>query len=52
MAASLLKQSGFQNVSNVAGGMMAYGAAGFGPTCPMCVIPHGPRFLGQEMVGS
>lgn len=50
MAASLLRQRGFQHVSNVAGGMTAYAAAGYGPACPMCVIPHGSRFLGQEVV--
>jgi glyoxylase-like metal-dependent hydrolase (beta-lactamase superfamily II)/rhodanese-related sulfurtransferase len=50
MAASLLKQRGFSHVSNVAGGMTAYAAAGYGPACPMCVIPHGSRFLGQEVL--
>ncbi len=46
LAASLLKQQGFKDVSSVAGGMSGYNAAGFAPECPMCSIPHGPRFLG------
>jgi rhodanese-related sulfurtransferase len=48
LGASLLKQRGFSNVSNVAGGMTGYNAAGFGPECPMCVIPHGPSFVGRK----
>jgi len=46
LAASLLKQQGFKDVSSVAGGMSGYNAAGYAPECPMCSIPHGPRFLG------
>jgi hydroxyacylglutathione hydrolase len=49
MGASILKQHGFREVLNGAGGMAAYGAAGYGPECPVCVIPHGPHFLGKEM---
>ena len=52
MAASIIKQHGFRHVYNVAGGMTAYGAAGYGPKCAMCVIPHGPRFLGSEVVSA
>jgi glyoxylase-like metal-dependent hydrolase (beta-lactamase superfamily II)/rhodanese-related sulfurtransferase len=48
LAASLLKQQGFKDVSSVAGGMKGYSAAGYAPECPMCSIPHGPRFLGQN----
>lgn len=48
LAASLLKQRGFTEVYNVAGGMTGYSAAGFAPECPVCVIPHGPRFLGTQ----
>jgi hydroxyacylglutathione hydrolase len=33
-------------VFNVAGGMTGYAAAGLGQACPMCVAPHGPRFIG------
>lgn len=46
LAASLLKQRGFSEVYNVAGGLTGYSAAGFAPECPVCVVPHGPRFLG------
>jgi len=49
LAASLLKQQGFQDVSSVAGGMAGYSAAGYAPECPMCSIPHGPRFLGKTL---
>jgi glyoxylase-like metal-dependent hydrolase (beta-lactamase superfamily II)/rhodanese-related sulfurtransferase len=48
MGASLLKQKGFKNVSHVAGGMTGYSAAGYAPECPVCFIPHGPRFLGKQ----
>ena len=43
LAASLLKQRGFENVSNVAGGMTGYSAAGYIEACPICVAPHIPR---------
>jgi rhodanese-related sulfurtransferase len=49
LGASILKQHGFRDIFNTAGGMTAYSAAGYGPECPVCVIPHGPRFLGKEM---
>ena len=42
LGASLLKQHGFEDVSNVAGGMTGYNAAGFGAECPVCVAPHTP----------
>jgi hydroxyacylglutathione hydrolase len=42
LGTSILKQHGFKDVSNVAGGMTGYHAAGLGPECPACVIPHGP----------
>ncbi|MBN1670374.1 MAG: MBL fold metallo-hydrolase [Kiritimatiellae bacterium] len=48
LGASLLKQRGFGEVYNVAGGMTGYSAAGYAPACPMCVIPHGPAFLGTN----
>jgi len=48
LAASLLKQQGFEVVSNAAGGMTAYAAADYGPECPVCVLPHGPHFLGKR----
>lgn len=46
MAASILKQHGFEKVANASGGMTGYTAAGFGPECPVCIVPHGPRFVG------
>ncbi len=47
LAASILKRHGFSRVWNVAGGMTGFNAAGFAPECPLCVVPHGPRFLGK-----
>jgi len=47
MAASLLLQKGFESVHNLSGGMMGYAAAGLAPACPLCVSPHGPRFMGK-----
>lgn len=47
LAASILKREGFTRVWNVAGGMTGFNAAGFAPECPLCVAPHGPRFLGK-----
>ncbi len=44
-AASLLKQKGFNEVYNVAGGMTGYIAAGLGPECPMCMAPHVPQVV-------
>ena len=42
LAAALLKQRGFADVHNVAGGMTGYSAAGFSEECPLCVAPHVP----------
>ena len=42
LASSILRQQGFGDVRNAAGGMTAYAAAGYGPECPMCAGPHGP----------
>jgi hypothetical protein len=44
LAASILKQHGFREVYNVAGGMSGYSAAGYTPECEVCVNPHGSRF--------
>jgi len=49
LSASILRQHGFTDVFNGAGGMTAYAAAGYGPDCPMCVLPHGPHFMGKTM---
>ncbi|MDQ7779386.1 MAG: rhodanese-like domain-containing protein [Planctomycetota bacterium] len=42
LAASLLKQRGFEDVVNIAGGMTGYAAAGYAGECPMCAAPHMP----------
>lgn len=47
LGASILKQHGFEDVSNLAGGMVGYNAAGYGPECPVCFAPHGPTHLGK-----
>ena len=43
LAASILKQHGFANLSVVTGGMTAWQAAGYSVKCPTCEAPHGPR---------
>lgn len=43
LAASILKQHGFKEVYNVAGGMTGYSAAGHIKQCNVCNNPHGPR---------
>jgi len=43
LGTSILMQHGFSNVVNVAGGMTAYGAAGYAPECPVCINTHGPQ---------
>lgn len=45
MAAAILKQHGFSEVYNVAGGMMGVAAVGKAPECPLCVAPHGPAVV-------
>lgn len=47
LAASILKQHGFDNIFNLAGGMKGYNAAGHGPACKACSGPHGPRMRGE-----
>ncbi len=42
LGASLLKQRGFGDIFNVAGGMTGYNAAGLGPKCVLCAAPHTP----------
>lgn len=42
MGCSLLLQKGFTGILNAAGGMTGYAAAGYGPECPMCVLPWAP----------
>jgi glyoxylase-like metal-dependent hydrolase (beta-lactamase superfamily II) len=48
LACSILQQKGFQNVTNVAGGMMAFSAAGLVGTCPLCAAPHLPAAQGTK----
>ena len=43
LGASILKQHGFADVYNVAGGMSGYSAAGYTRECRVCVNPHGSR---------
>ena len=45
LAASILKQHGFRDVRNVAGGMTGYSAAGHARECPVCTTPHGSRYV-------
>lgn len=47
-AISLLEQRGFGKLANAAGGMTGYSAAGFSPECPLCIVPHGPKFNGSN----
>ncbi len=49
LGAGILKQKGFKQVFNVAGGMTGYSAAGHAPECLVCFVPHGPRFSGSKM---
>lgn len=45
LGTSLLKQHGFKEVFNVAGGMTAYSKAGYGGECAVCISPHGPQTI-------
>lgn len=45
LGASILKQHGFKDVYNVAGGLSGYSAAGYIRECRVCVNPHGSRFF-------
>jgi len=47
LAASLLRQHGFLDVHNVAGGMTGYSAAGHAKQCSVCENPHGSRYFAQ-----
>jgi rhodanese-related sulfurtransferase len=47
LGASILKQHGFSDVYNVAGGMTGYSAAGYTRACHACVNPHGSRFFAE-----
>jgi hydroxyacylglutathione hydrolase len=45
LGASILKQHGFNEVINVAGGMTGYSNAGYARECHACLNPHGSRFF-------
>jgi hydroxyacylglutathione hydrolase len=45
LGVSILKQHGFKEVINVAGGMTGYSAAGYARECHACLNPHGSRFF-------
>jgi glyoxylase-like metal-dependent hydrolase (beta-lactamase superfamily II)/rhodanese-related sulfurtransferase len=45
LGASIIKQHGFKDVYNVAGGMTGYSAAGYTRECRVCVNPHASRFF-------
>jgi len=44
LGSSILKSHRFKHVSNVAGGMTGYSAAGYTRECRACMAPHGSRF--------
>jgi len=50
LAASLLRQHGFRDVHNVAGGMTGYSAAGYAKQCTVCENPHGSRYYAQVAI--
>lgn len=50
LGASILKQRGFKEVYNVAGGMTGYSAAGYSKECLVCIAPHVPRFGGNQQI--
>ena len=45
LGASILRQHGFKDVYNVAGGMTGYSAAGHTKQCRVCENPHGSRYF-------
>lgn len=45
LGSSILKQQGFRNVINLAGGMTGYSAAGYAQECKACATPHGSRYF-------
>ncbi len=47
LGASILEQHGFTNLSNLAGGMTGYSAAGYSKECTVCANPHGSRFFSE-----
>jgi rhodanese-related sulfurtransferase len=49
LGASILKQHGFKQVHNVAGGMTGYNEAGYAKECVVCENPHGSRFFARYL---
>ncbi|MCL6260923.1 rhodanese-like domain-containing protein [Aquiflexum sp. TKW24L] len=45
LGVSILSQHGFEKLTNVAGGMTGYSAAGYIKRCDVCQVPHGSRFI-------
>ncbi|MBN2183762.1 MAG: MBL fold metallo-hydrolase [Candidatus Krumholzibacteriota bacterium] len=49
LGTSILKQYGFKDVSNTAGGMTGYSAAGYTKRCVVCSNPHGSRYYTEYL---
>lgn len=47
LGTSILKQHGFKDVYNVAGGMTGYSKAGHARQCRVCENPHGSRYFAK-----
>jgi len=47
LGVSILRQHGFKNLYNVAGGMTGYSTAGYTKRCTVCQNPHGSRFYSK-----
>jgi hydroxyacylglutathione hydrolase len=45
LGTSILKQHGFKDLINLAGGMTGYSAAGYAEECRACATPHASRFF-------
>jgi hydroxyacylglutathione hydrolase len=49
LGASILKQHGFKELHNLAGGMTGYSQAGYAKECMVCENPHGSRFYALRL---
>lgn len=47
LGVSILRQHGFKNLYNVAGGITGYSAAGYVKRCTVCQNPHGSKFYSK-----
>lgn len=45
LGTSILRQNGFKDLYNVAGGMTGYSTAGYTKRCRVCANPHSSRYL-------